>query len=53
MEKLAEMGVVLRPAGSLSEKAKGKLRAVPAGHVIFVERREDCKVSRRDLLLIE
>ncbi|CAD6585453.1 MAG: hypothetical protein TREMPRED_004150 [Tremellales sp. Tagirdzhanova-0007] len=43
VEKLAEMGVILRPAESASAKLKekAKLKALPVGHVLFVEERKD------------
>lgn len=44
VEKLAEMGVILKPQEPMSAKAKGKAKAkmLPAGHVVFVDEREDC-----------
>ncbi|RSH83567.1 uncharacterized protein EHS24_007255 [Apiotrichum porosum] len=39
VEKLAEMGVIVRPSSSASRKGKGK--DVPSGHVVFVEAKED------------
>lgn len=41
MEKLADMGVIIRPTGS---SRKGKAKQVPSeGHVVFVDSKEDCK----------
>lgn len=45
VEKLAEMGVVLKPRDEQSSKRKGKGKAAPSGHVIFVDGREECKLS--------
>ena len=47
MEKLAEMGIILKPAESMSRRAKGKgkPKSLPAGHVVFVDEREDCESS--------
>jgi U3 small nucleolar RNA-associated protein 11 len=43
VEKLAEMGIVLKPREESSGR-KGKGKATPpSGHVIFVEGREECK----------
>lgn len=45
MEKLAEMGIVLRPTED-SVKRKGKGKALPpSGHVIFVDGREECECN--------
>jgi hypothetical protein len=43
VEKLAEMGVILKPRDEQSSKRKGKGKAAPSGHVIFVDGREQCK----------
>ena len=53
VEKLAEMGVILRPAESASAKLKekAKLKALPVGHVLFVEERKDCKLRRLSTVL--
>lgn len=41
MEKLADMGVIIRPTGS---SRKGKAKEVPPeGHVVFVDSKEDCE----------
>lgn len=47
MEKLAEMGVIVQPAeesSTKSKKGKGKAKDLPAGHVLFVDDREDCEL---------
>ena len=43
VEKLAEMGIVLKPRGETSSQRKGKGKAAPSGHVIFVDGREECE----------
>lgn len=41
MEKLADMGVIIRPTTS---SRKGKAKQVPSeGHVVFVDSKEDCE----------
>ncbi|WVQ99626.1 hypothetical protein IAU59_006763 [Kwoniella sp. CBS 9459] len=41
VEKLAEMGIVLRPQAASSRKGKGKGKAPAAGHVVFADDREE------------
>ena len=43
VEKLAEMGIVLKPRDEGSTSRKGKGKAVPSGHVIFVDGRDECE----------
>lgn len=44
---MAEMGIVLRPSEeSKKRKGKGKAREMPAGHVVFVDGREECEFFR-------
>jgi hypothetical protein len=43
VEKLAEMGIVLKPRDESSSSRKGKGKAAPSGHVIFVDGREECE----------
>jgi hypothetical protein len=43
VEKLAEMGIVLKPRDESSNSRKGKGKAAPSGHVIFVDGREECE----------
>ncbi len=45
VEKLAEMGVVLKPQQPMTKKARGKARAdlLPMGHLVFVDEREECE----------
>jgi U3 small nucleolar RNA-associated protein 11 len=52
VEKLAEMGIVLKPRNESSSR-KGKGKAAPSGHVIFVDGREECESSTlmRDMIL--
>lgn len=45
VEKLAEMGVIVRP-GSQTKSKKGKGKQVPSGHVLFVDDRKDCKLTK-------
>ena len=49
VEKLAEIGVILRPADSASatKKFKAKTKVSPTGHVLFVEGRKDCELDLR------
>jgi hypothetical protein len=53
VEKLAEMGIVLKPRDESSSSRKGKGKAAPSGHVIFVDGREECESSTlsRDTIL--
>jgi len=53
VEKLAEMGIVLKPRDESSSSRKGKGKAAPSGHVIFVDGREECESSTltRDIAL--
>jgi hypothetical protein len=44
VEKLAEMGIVLKPRDESSSSRKGKGKAAPSGHVIFVDGREECEL---------
>ncbi|KAK4688095.1 U3 small nucleolar RNA-associated protein 11, partial [Tremellales sp. Uapishka_1] len=44
VEKLAEMGIIIRPQSSVPAgkgKGKGKGKALPNGHVVFVDGREE------------
>jgi U3 small nucleolar RNA-associated protein 11 len=43
VEKLAAMGIVLKPRDESSSSRKGKGKAAPSGHVIFVDGREECE----------
>ena len=43
VEKLAEMGIILKPRDEGSSSRKGKGKAVPSGHVIFVDGRDECE----------
>jgi U3 small nucleolar RNA-associated protein 11 len=49
VEKLAEMGIILKPRGETSSQRKGKGKVAPSGHVIFVDGREEC-MSQSDHL---
>lgn len=42
VEKLAEMGVIVRP-GSPAKSKKGKGKETATGHVVFVDAKEDCE----------
>jgi predicted RNA-binding protein with TRAM domain len=37
------MGIVLKPRDESSSSRKGKGKAAPSGHVIFVDGREECE----------
>lgn len=53
VERMAEMGIVLKPSEEgRRRKGKGKAREMPAGHVVFVDDREECKFKSLELLLI-
>lgn len=43
VEKLAEMGVIIRPENGSGRKNKGKGKAVEGGHVVFADGREECE----------
>ncbi|WVR06841.1 hypothetical protein IAU60_003877 [Kwoniella sp. DSM 27419] len=47
VEKLAEMGIVLRPQDELAGRKKGKGKAPATGHVVFADSREEFQTYGR------
>jgi len=53
VEKLAEMGVIVRPGSpTKSKKGKGKAKEAATGHVVFVDAKEDCKSSLLRIVVV-
>lgn len=45
MEKLVQMGVILKPRDSAVNARQGKAKASPTGHVLFFDGREECELA--------